>query len=65
MYQINRIVGFVLVIVAILTIGMLPAEAQFNQDDIDQAVCVYIEIGTGPTGEYIRVFLYQDELNEG
>jgi hypothetical protein len=52
-----------IVVAAILAIGVLPTLAQFDQDDQDQAVCIHVEINTGPTGEYIYLFLYQDEFN--
>jgi hypothetical protein len=42
----------------------LPAAAQYDQDDIDQAECVHIEMTLDATGEYIFYFMYQDLFNQ-
>lgn len=56
---------FRFLILAILMIAaVFPASAQYDQDDIDKAECVHLEFTLGATGEYIFVFLYQDEFNE-
>jgi hypothetical protein len=41
----------------------LPAAAQYDQDDIEQAECVHLEVKIHNTGQYIFIFLYQDQFN--
>src|SRR5262245_23278720 len=58
----NKLFGFI-VLAVLMIAAVFPVSAQYDQDDIDQAACVHFEVTLDSSGQYISVFLYQDEFN--
>jgi hypothetical protein len=62
----NKLFRSMFIVFAILMIAAaIPVLAQeYDQDDWERAQCVHLVVVTDASGEYIQIFLYQDEFDD-